>query len=902
MTPTLQITHLVDPAVLQHMQDSFALQNSLSILTFDTRGEKLTRPSSFCPLPEVLIPILGPFLNFILTNPPHFADHGLRDGNTVFASFFDGSFYRAILPVMVQRHALGAVQLVTVGDLDSFDAGRWRHILDGFAWNDVSYLAFLDAQPRMPLAEFDRSTAAFGTRLTERLESGYSRYRKQQSGTTPPGWIGQTSPELVTNRIGDIIAASPTLAGLLHYDSVEEMIGLNVIEHITLDAAMQEELHETLALGEAETMTEALVQTKDGLLLRVTWRIFLERDDEGHEVGLRWQIQRSTEVRTSRPEGIPSPAQRPPRREGSAAGDGLPVRGEPAGVGRRPDHDQKQPAAAGAGPAQQNEGPSAPAEISASGSEQQESGKGGEEAESPAGEGGEGVTTDMLAFMDELRYPLFAVGGDNRILIWNRPLIDLLRISAQAVTNLDFANLLVGDSQKLWHQWLFEFRVNPDISEFKPAGLLYVLDNSGEVYAISLELAKANLPAGQVITAAVRSCEKAAPPPAALIYEPVPDKPRREDYPEAEEPLESAGRGAGTLAAFSSVIGRQWPLFHEQLTQFIRPHELLEAKRESARRLLEGADILSRLLQQLHYIAGDLQLNRAPVPIVRILRYAANIQERLFIQPADIIWLLPDEGVLVQGDTVQLYHAMVYLLDYVRRVMEEGTTLRIRVSTAAGIEGLPGRDEEVKMAVIEADYTDHQSPWPEPDKWEQDARTEDDFALGAMQAIVLAHQGVVRVMPLNEGRRCFQLFLPLASSAAKPAAACATVLVIDDEPGIVQMNAMMLEHAGYSVLSAISGSEGLRLLREHGEEIGAILLDWQLPDITCQDMAAEIVRISKAPLILASGFLPDSEIKRVIERYDVRFLQKPYTLNQLVKAVAGAIEGGAPTARPQSGS
>jgi len=113
MTPTLQIIHLVDPAVLQHVQDSFALQKSLSILTFDTRGEKLTRPSSNCPLPAEMNPILGPFLDFILTNPPHFADLGLRDGNTVFASFFNGIFHRAILPVMVQRQALGRDAEVT---------------------------------------------------------------------------------------------------------------------------------------------------------------------------------------------------------------------------------------------------------------------------------------------------------------------------------------------------------------------------------------------------------------------------------------------------------------------------------------------------------------------------------------------------------------------------------------------------------------------------------------------------------------------------------------------------------------------------------------------------------------------------------------------------------------------
>ncbi len=893
MTPTLQITHLVDPTVLQHVQDSFASQKALSLLMFDTRGEKLTRPSSFCPLSPALTPILGPFLEFILTNPPHFADLGLRDGNTVFASFFNGIFHRAILPVMVQRQALGAVQLVTVNDLDSFDAGRWRYILDGFSWNDVSYLAFLDSQPRMPLAELDRSTTALKTRLTEMLESGFSRYKKQQSGATPPGWIGQTSPELVTNRVGDIISASLSMAGLLHYDSVEEMIGLNAVEHLTLDAARQGELHEALAQGESETLTEALVQTKDGLLLRVTWHIFLEKNDEGHEVGLRWQIQRSTQVRTSVPDGI----QPPSGRESMTARGGSPFPRKPPAAKTVPDSESAPLTGETAAPP-----PSPLPAESPTGGGTGENGGGKEEAENPTGEGAGAISPDMLGFMDELRYPLFAVDSDNRILVWNRQMVELLRISPQAVANLDFANLLVGDSQKMWHQWLFEFRVNPDAAEAKPAGLLYVLDNSGEVYAISLELAKTDLPSGRVISAAVRSCEKAAPPPPALAYATGYEKPRREAKEPEEEPADSGGGSAGTLTAFSAVIRRQWLPFHEQLTQIIRPHEMLEAKRENARRLLDRADTLSRLMQQLNYIAGDFELNRAPVPIVRILRYAANIQERLFIQPANILWLLPDEGVLVQGDTIQLYHGMVYLLDYVRRVMEEGTTLRIRVGTAAAGEGMPGWHEDVKMAVIEADYTDHQSPWPEPENWAQNATTENDFALAAMQAIILAHQGAVRIMPLDDERRSFQLFLPLALTAARPAAGGATVLVIDDEPGIVQMNALMLEHAGYSVLSAISGSEGLRLLREHSGEIGAILLDWQLPDITCQDMAAEIGRISKAPLILASGFLPDAEIKGVIERYDVRFLQKPYTLNLLVKTVAGAIGGESPAAKPQSGN
>ncbi len=852
MNATLHISHLADPAALQHVQEAFAVQRSLAILLFDADGERVTHPSLHCTLPAELAPALSPFLDFILTNPPHFADLGLRDGNAVFASFFNGIFHRAILPLMVQRQLIGAVQLVSVHDLETFDLGRWRYILDGFSWNDVSYLAFLDAQPRAPLNELVHQTAWFRTQLTDLLEGGYSRFRKQFRDPEPREMSRAGAQEMVTNREGDILAVSPAIAELLHYDASDEMVGLNAIEHLTIDLDIQERLRDILSLGEAESQIEALIQSKDGLLLRVTWLLILDRDDEGQEVGLRWQILRSSEVRKSRPEILPELLREISREQQAAAELTRERMTRDIAVGPPVDPPVEPPQETDSG------SPEEPGTAAAT------------------------LPAESLGFLEELAYPLFAVDGENRILVWNQRMVELLRISALAVLGIDFSNLLVGESQKQWHQWLFEFRINPDLKEVKPGSPLFVLDNSGEVYAIRLELAKTELPESQVITATIHACEKSVPPPApAIAARPLePAKPAgRPALPPREEP-------ADALEALSRLLERQWQPLAERLRLLVQPAGVEPALRDEARILLQDAEALTRFLQQVHYIAGEFEITASPVPIVPILHHAANTQERLFSQSAPTHWQVADEKVLVQGDTVMLLHAMVYLLDYIRKVMEEGMPLRIRIQTAP--ERSAGLAEGVRLMMIEVAYTDHLSPWPAEERKNQAAGSFRDFGLAAMQAIIQAHHGVARIVTAEFDQRAFQLYLPLAS-AAPVAESGKTILVVDDEPGILQMNALMLGHAGYTVLTAMERATALQLLQEHRTAIRAILLDWKLENTTGRELAGEIARICPVPLILTSGYLPDKEIKAVMDEHHARFVQKPYTTTLLLQTVAAAI-------------
>jgi len=68
-----------------------------------------------------------------------------------------------------------------------------------------------------------------------------------------------------------------------------------------------------------------------------------------------------------------------------------------------------------------------------------------------------------------------------------------------------------------------------------------------------------------------------------------------------------------------------------------------------------------------------------------------------------------------------------------------------------------------------------------------------------------------------------------------------TVLCVDDDQAILSYEKMLLESAGYAVLSAVSGTQALRLVTMCRCDI--VLLDYEMPDTSGYDLAREIRRV-----------------------------------------------------------
>lgn len=108
-----------------------------------------------------------------------------------------------------------------------------------------------------------------------------------------------------------------------------------------------------------------------------------------------------------------------------------------------------------------------------------------------------------------------------------------------------------------------------------------------------------------------------------------------------------------------------------------------------------------------------------------------------------------------------------------------------------------------------------------------------------------------------------------AASEASPTPA--TVLVIDDDEGVRQSVAAILQARGYRTLLAADGAEAVALFREQQTTIDAVILDLSMPGFGGREVLAQIRAIRPdTPVIIASGYAPEP----LSDDPRLRFIQK----------------------------
>jgi two-component system sensor histidine kinase ChiS len=112
------------------------------------------------------------------------------------------------------------------------------------------------------------------------------------------------------------------------------------------------------------------------------------------------------------------------------------------------------------------------------------------------------------------------------------------------------------------------------------------------------------------------------------------------------------------------------------------------------------------------------------------------------------------------------------------------------------------------------------------------------------------------------------------------------VLVVDDDPQILELISLMLDEAGYVVLRAASGEECLRIAIAELPEI--ILLDVQLPGMDGNATAASLAQHPKArniPIIMMTGLMEEADRIKALKAGAVDFLTKPLSPESLMAKV-----------------
>lgn len=173
------------------------------------------------------------------------------------------------------------------------------------------------------------------------------------------------------------------------------------------------------------------------------------------------------------------------------------------------------------------------------------------------------------------------------------------------------------------------------------------------------------------------------------------------------------------------------------------------------------------------------------------------------------------------------------------------------------------------------------------------------LGLSTVAAIVESHGGVLGwESELGQGAR-FSVWLPAAQATSRdtlpavefsePQGRGELILLIDDEPSVLEVAAQILRFHGYTVVTAGDGAEGLEKFEAERDLVRAVVMDMMMPVLDGPATAVALHRLEPdLPIIGMSGLV--SEFDDSVRDHLVDFIAKPFTASALLRALSTAMD------------
>jgi CheY-like chemotaxis protein len=168
------------------------------------------------------------------------------------------------------------------------------------------------------------------------------------------------------------------------------------------------------------------------------------------------------------------------------------------------------------------------------------------------------------------------------------------------------------------------------------------------------------------------------------------------------------------------------------------------------------------------------------------------------------------------------------------------------------------------------------------------------LGLAKIYGIIKGHKGIIQVDSEPGHGTTFTIYLPASERAAvKEKAATGTmargtetILLVDDEKMVLEVNRKLLEFLGYRVYDTGSGQEAIAVYMEKRSKIDLVILDMIMPGISGGDTYNRLKEINPdIRVLLSSGYSINGEAQTIMDRGCNGFLQKPFYLENLSRKV-----------------
>ncbi len=336
------------------------------------------------------------------------------------------------------------------------------------------------------------------------------------------------------------------------------------------------------------------------------------------------------------------------------------------------------------------------------------------------------------------------------------------------------------------------------------------------------------------------------------------------------------------------ILGFSETLMHQDL-----PEDILEDIRIIHSCARRTADVTMRMLT----FARQTRPVRTVCNINELIESTAQLRAyRLQTDGIQVITELSPALPLTLADPGQLQQMFLNLVinaEYEMKTNHEGGILRIKTEQAGNnisilfIDNGPG----ISKANMEKLFT----PFFTTKKMGEGA----GFGLSVCHGIVTDHNGSIYAVSEEGQGATFIVELPIvagekeeepkrfeASADKSKGDLKARILVVDDEPVIVQILKRVLTDEGYEVDSTGKAEEALKLIRSG--EYACILLDIKIPDMSGIDLYRHLAETDKSlaqRIIFVTGDIMGADTGDFFFRTGAAYVTKPFNINEIIKEV-----------------
>ena len=373
--------------------------------------------------------------------------------------------------------------------------------------------------------------------------------------------------------------------------------------------------------------------------------------------------------------------------------------------------------------------------------------------------------------------------------------------------------------------------------------------------------------------------------------------------------MESVGRLAGGVAHdFNNMLGAILG-YTEMAMGRVEPDEPLHADLVN---ILDAAQRSADLTRQLLAFAREQAVSPKVIDLNDTIENMLKLLRRLIGEDIDLTWRPGKEVSPVKMDPAQIDQILANLCVNARDAIAGAGTVTIETGNTifdedfckdqAGSE--PG--EYAMLAVSDNGCGMDgmtQTHIFEPFFTTKKKGKGTGLGLASVYGAVKQNHGFINVYSEPGQGTTFKIYLPRYAvksdreakmKASKPNGnGFETILLVEDEPVILNMTVTMLELLGYTVLPAATPGEALRLAEEHDSTIDLLITDVIMPEMNGLELAGKLESLRPGlKRLFISGYTANVIANHGVLDEDKHFLQKPYLSSDLANKVREVLVAG----------